>query len=132
MSLQLPSELLLGHAEIDGQHRQILELLADLQRAIAENRDAGEIGKAISTATLLVHAHFQLEEGMMVLAGYPGLEVHVREHEKVWERIEAMIDQFRQNQLQVDNPTGLLAAWLREHVQHFDSPMVHYVTMDKG
>ena len=69
--------------EVDEQHKVLVDLLNQLHHAIMERR-----GKAASRETLdqladYTRTHFLLEESLMRVLHYPGLEIHKQQHENL-------------------------------------------------
>lgn len=105
-------EYSVGVAEFDEDHRNLLNIINDLDAALAQD-DGMESVMAICDR-LVTHTvqHFEHEEARFT--GYPGAEAHRRMHEKLKERVAA----FRQ---QLGTPAAsssakLVTDWLAHHI----------------
>jgi hemerythrin-like metal-binding protein len=84
-----------GDAEMDRQHREILERAAAVAAAARTEAAAPEAMRALRSLAAYVHAHFDAEERSMVAYGYPGAEEHRRAHEALRAEFRALAEAFR-------------------------------------
>lgn len=107
--------------EVDEQHKVLVDLLNQLHRAIMEHR-----GKAASRVILdqladYTRTHFLLEESLMRVLHYPGLEIHKQQHEDLIKQIHEL-----QHKLDHENVTitfellHFLKMWLIQHINESD------------
>ncbi len=76
-------ELSVGIKEIDDQHRRLVDMLNTLGTAL-RGKHGRDVQKAVVDGLVdLAISHIAEEERYMKLHGYPGLEAHRAEHEKL-------------------------------------------------
>lgn len=72
---------------IDSEHAVQKQLLHDLKLAMAEGRETVELHDQLADYS---RAHFQIEELFMEEFAYPEVDVHVGDHEKLMNILEAI------------------------------------------
>lgn len=73
--------LALGIPLIDGQHKNLIERLDALLKALAADRPAHhEVRQCLAFVEKYTQEHFQTEERYMALHAFPGLAVHQELH----------------------------------------------------
>jgi hemerythrin-like metal-binding protein len=73
----------IGHAEIDDDHRRLIDDVNALRQAVVDDRPWGDlVGRAKEMADHCVR-HFRREEAILAREGYAGLELHVEEHRRL-------------------------------------------------
>jgi hemerythrin len=108
-------------AEIDAQHKKIIEAINRLHEAMLDNRAEGLQKSIIYEMYDYAFGHFATEEEYMRRFGYPEAEMHRREHEQFTRQAE----DFKRKMEQGERiPTivilKLLKEWLHNHVLHTD------------
>lgn len=81
-NLEWRDEFLVGDAEIDNQHRELLVNINKLAAMIA-SRDASGIDAILEFLAGYVHFHFEHEERIMRELAYPLMSDHVHEHQEL-------------------------------------------------
>ena len=121
-------ELEIGIAEIDLQHRH-LKYLLDRLRSSADKQYGYAANAILDELAIETRIHFAVEESLMRLLSYPGIEAHLAEHRKLTEQLE----KFRQRAQDFDVADGLssfIQTWLIDHVDNFDRKFVaHFLAM---
>lgn len=110
-----------GIAEIDGQHRRLLELGKELAEAKAAGKSPDELNRlrgGLVDQTLL---HFATEEKLFAEYGYPEAAAHAAEHK----RIALQLRQIHARMVGgADVPDEEVMKfqqeWVRDHIQGFD------------
>jgi len=115
-----------GFADVDREHRQLLDLLNALAHARHTGAGASELGAVCGRLNRYAREHFQHEEALM--AAWPidaaRRAVHQRAHRAFSERIEragALID--TDPQAVVDHLLSFLVNWLLHHISGVDARM---------
>lgn len=79
-----------GVAEIDEDHRCLVEMIQEIQKAFEDG--AMDRTPALAAGFLgQVKAHFTREEAFLKRAEFPGLEEHSREHRKLLTKTETLM-----------------------------------------
>ncbi len=114
--------------EIDNQHRQLVEMINQLHRAMREGKSAQVINDILNRLIDYTEFHFATEERLMEAYNYPGFIHHKAEHAKLTRQVQDFQRQYRQN------PTGLsvqllnfLKVWLADHILKTDKQYTKYL-----
>ncbi|MBI5086040.1 MAG: bacteriohemerythrin [Acidobacteria bacterium] len=78
-----------GVAEIDQQHRQLLDLINKLHDAMKAGGSPTALARVLEELIGYTRRHFTFEEFLMKQCGYPGLEPHRVQHRQLVEKIES-------------------------------------------
>lgn len=81
MKYELTEDLLTGNAQIDAQHRQLLETVNRLMDACAKGKGRDQIQSTVSFLSDYVVKHFQDEERLQLQSNYPGYAGHKQFHD---------------------------------------------------
>jgi hemerythrin-like metal-binding protein len=109
----------LGIEIIDRDHREISELLAEINFNVARDGDAGRRVRTLRDLARLTRSHFHLEEWMMDGADYPGLDVHRMRHAWMLEEIKRLARYWgKQKSVPTREAMGLL--W-QSHIEHVET-----------
>jgi len=125
MSILWDDDLATGNARIDDQHKMLVAIFNSLYGAIAEGRGHEEVGRALSSLTLYVVAHFALEESLM--DGYPGQAEHLEAHRGIRARVETLVEEFNGPGIQPGEVIDLLNEWVVTHVKSCDQELVRWL-----
>lgn len=117
-----------GVAQFDNEHHMIVELIDALFTAIRDKNGKDIVVKACKDVVAYTGYHFDNEEKAMQSAGYPELEKHVAEHD----RLKAEALKF-QEIINANFPEGtsdfyrFLRDWLITHIQDCDKKYGPYL-----
>jgi hemerythrin len=122
-----------GVAQIDNQHRYLVDTLRQANRRLLDENEGpllGEIAKDLLTYAIM---HFETEEDLMKRYGYaeafPELaKVHIAQHRDFSHQVVAVCDNLREGR-QVSRVDVLkyLNEWLRHHVLGIDQKLGTFV-----
>jgi len=107
--------------EIDEQHKVLVDLLNQLHHAIMERRGKTASREILDQLADYTKTHFLLEESLMRVLHYPGLEIHRHQHEDLVIQIHEL-----QRKLDEENATitfellHFLKMWLIQHINESD------------
>lgn len=119
--IEWTEELELGHAEIDAQHRRIVEILNCLHAAAAKHRAGAAENALLDELVRLVDEHFRTEEAMMRSARYAGYETHREAHEILRHSVVDLRDSLFREHASISLKTlNFLKRWLYDHMRHTD------------
>lgn len=110
--------LSLGHELIDHQHRNMLQCLGDLEKAVLERRPL-RLAYAISQFRMHALEHLETEEAVMRASGYPRLAEHLAEHDAFRGMLGALQRKSVHQALSCDMVEDF-AYWLIDHVVRSD------------
>lgn len=117
-----------GIEPIDQQHRQLVELINQLDDAqLGGDRQA--IGKVIEGLIEYTVSHFAFEEALMDDAGYQFVRPHKKVHEIFVRRAKELQDRFFAGEDVAGELQTMLGRWLLNHIRRDDAS---YVSAVKG
>ena len=108
----------LGIKVIDRDHREISDLLVEINFNAARDGDAGRRIRRLRDLVRLTRSHFLLEEGVMAVSKFPGLPLHRLRHQWMLEQIWQLANDWgKQKNALTREPIGLL--W-ESHIAHLE------------
>jgi len=109
-----------GLPEIDGQHRQIFDLVQHVHAGV----DRPGVREVLVELEQSTRHHFDCEERIMVECNYPALTRHAAEHATLLREVEGYRDNavFGARQL-----NQVLCNWLMSHTMMEDRPLARHV-----
>lgn len=116
-------EMSVGDEVIDEEHRVLVDLLNRLRAAAEDYGDAATVGGVLARLYQYSRAHFEHEERILEASGYPDLEEHRQEHEKLKVKLAKILDSDS------PSPSGSLLDDLVAFVESWFHD--HFLTMDK-
>lgn len=133
--LEWRDEFLVGHKDIDDQHRELLANINKLAAAIA-GRDTSGIDGMLGFIGDYVHFHFENEEGIMRDCAYPLMADHVREHQELvrqFVRLQAAIKGGLHDPLYLGFQIQLfLFDWFANHTTKTDRHLGRFIRATRG
>ena len=119
-----------GNAEIDAQHRELLERFKRFSDACRGGKGKQEIFALYAYLGTYVHEHFHAEETLMLAHGYPNLTSHRLEHQEFSTRLRHLqreIDQEHITLPLIIETSENLLRWVIQHIHKTDVRMAEYL-----
>ncbi|MDD5395062.1 MAG: bacteriohemerythrin [Thiothrix sp.] len=114
-------EYSVGIAEMDDDHRKLLNLINHLQTAIHYQTGEKFEQEALDELMTYTRYHFQREEALMQQYGYPDLEVHQKLHQEMVADAEAFVKDYRSKGYKaLAGVADYLKNWLVNHINGTD------------
>ena len=111
-----------GVEAIDGEHKELFEAVQALEAAMARSAQPEEMGQLLTRLSASTASHFAEEEAMMRGAKYPGLAIHLANHKRLMEKVEAFTARHGRNGAQVNqHALNFLRDWLLHHIENDDA-----------
>lgn len=115
--------LAVGHAQIDQTHREFVELLGELDEALAA--PAGPVAECLAAFAEHTQAHFAQEEAWMLELGYEADTCHFFQHKQVLQVVQAVQQRWLE---QADRAIVALLVkelgpWFEAHAANLDAPL---------
>jgi hemerythrin-like metal-binding protein len=132
--LEWSREMSVGIDKLDQQHKKLFaiynNLLVVLSNEVA-NRVFGLSDGVLQELAEYINVHFDFEEGLMVEAEYPEIEMHKAQHKIYVNKItEAQARLNRTSQLREwEDLCKFLSDWLVDHVMGVDRRYAPYVKL---
>ena len=108
---------LVGVAEFDAQHKNLVSLLNELHQSMSLGRGRTVIGDVLASLVGYTQSHFAAEERLMQKYNYPGLGMHKLEHDQLARKVLEFRRGFEAGNVTVSiEVMEFLKAWLRDHI----------------
>lgn len=131
MSLVWSDEFITGIAEIDHQHRRIVDFINKLQAAqFTQNPQL--VADVLSACVDYTVTHFAYEEQLQRDAGYEFLDVHRKVHTLFTQRITEYQRRLRAGDDIGDELHDMLGRWLINHIRLDDADYVGAVRIHQA
>ncbi len=112
---------LVGVQEIDDQHRQLVQMVNRINKAIVRKFDVALIETAFQELLDFTRLHFATEQRLMLQHGYTDTTAHLQEHSQLLNKLGDLATQSAQgNDLLI---LQTIKDWLIGHIQHADKPL---------
>ena len=113
---------------IDGQHKQLFDLLNQLHDAMMMGQGQDAMGKVLNSLVSYTGSHFSEEERLFKQYDYPETERHTKEHE---EFVKQVLD-FQKNFNSGNAPVTIkilsfLRDWIQNHINGNDKKYSGYL-----
>lgn len=123
MKIMWTSDLATGIDIIDAQHRELFDRVNRLLEACVSRRGAEEVLATLRFLENYVIEHFGMEEEVMRMSGYEGLEQHRGLHADFRSTISGLVSEVETNGTglnMVVQVNRLVVDWLNQHVRKAD------------
>lgn len=130
MGIQWRESLSIGVAAIDKQHRELLERFDRLLNACESGLGIEELGRLLTFLEEYVHTHFNDEEALQRLHGFPGYQAHLEQHRYFTEQLRALQAETRSAGIathHVIETNNLLLQWLINHISKVDAELGRFI-----
>ncbi len=124
--MQWKSEFETGIAEIDRQHRTIVQLVSDFETAVNARANWNSLHPMVHRAKEYAKFHFAVEESLMQIYDYPSMTAHRSEHRFVLERVADLEGGVLRKDTIVDL-VPLFRTWLLSHFMDSDRHFIEFV-----
>jgi len=121
-----------GIAEIDAQHIRLFEVVNELIESFRRGDLDGQVTGMVDYLVTFTREHFRNEEAWMERQGYPGLEVHRKEHQDFIIGISDLKQRIDGGEHPTIEVTILLADWLEYHINDQDQVFAEYTRQWKA
>lgn len=120
------SSHLVGIPAIDEQHKQLIRMVNQINRAVRDGRSENELQALLMALVDFAGTHFDTEHALMLEHDYPERTRHDREHQELLDQAKQLADRF-----EAGDELKLLQSikdWLIGHIQHADKPLGAYLS----
>lgn len=120
--------LSVGVKEIDDQHKGLINMINELNKAIQGGWGKEARKTVIDKLVEYTRVHFTTEESVMGISGYPDVEAHKKQHENLIAKVSDYIKKYEQD----PNTSSydllyFLKGWLTEHIIKSDKKLGDYL-----
>ncbi len=115
------NELSVNVAEIDGQHKQLIGMINNLNEAMKQGKGKDALEKTLTDLFSYAQKHFATEENYFTKFGYPQAAAHKAKHTAFVEKIYDFKEEYHSGKLMLTlDVMNFLKDWLRSHIQGED------------
>lgn len=117
-------EFNVGVAEVDYEHRELIELINGLHDVMILGADYVQVVELLGQIYGQIASHFALEEKMMRKTNYPAYEEHKEDHETLLDDLRDFMDEVEDDgsfdAVQLSND---LNRWFGDHFRTHDAKL---------
>lgn len=126
--IQWTDKLSVGNAQIDSEHKKLVDLVNRLHDAMKAGKAKEEIGGVLSELVNYTMVHFKNEEALMAKGGYPNLAAHQKEHQDLKLKVQDLLKKYNAGSVTLGIETAnFLRDWLQKHILETDKQYMDYV-----
>jgi len=115
------NDLSVNVAEIDGQHRQLINMINELNDAMKQGRGKEVLNKTLTDLFAYAQKHFATEEGYFTKFGYPQAMSHKAKHTAFIEKVYDFKEEYGAGKLTLTlDVMNFLKDWLKNHIKGED------------
>ncbi len=115
------SSFLIGVAEIDRQHKLLVDLVNELYYEVNQGAGHEMLSRFLNGLVEYTKTHFTYEEGLLAMHGYEELEAHQAKHKKLVARIMEFHGRVTaRDETVIEELLQFLKDWLANHIQGTD------------
>lgn len=119
--LRWDAKYLLGQAQVDDEHQRLFVLVNNFYDAFMLDHDRATVLGLLDRLVEHIQRHFVNEEGLMRASGFPGLDAHRVQHQKLLEQVREVDAKFRDRSVNPTHATVLvLRNCLGDHIMRHD------------
>jgi len=122
MLINWDSSMSVGVAILDEDHKRIMNMINKLYNAMLEGKGKKILEEIFHDLTVYVNIHFEAEEGMFELTGYPGAAEQHRQHKEMTQKAMEYKQKFQHepNAVMPLEMLNFLKDWWLDHVMNSD------------
>jgi len=115
-------EMTVGVKAMDDDHKRLIEILNEMQEAIAAGDDRKILGAALERLVEYTKGHLAREEKLLAQCDYPDSTEHHKEHDAMIAKALIAQANFRvgSSEMLTIEMMNFLSDWLTEHIQGSD------------
>lgn len=129
MSLfQWDNKFLVGHSDIDAQHKRLFQLADELHTAMAAGNAKAKLSETLNSLIAYTKIHFANEERLMIAHKYPDYQAHKLLHDKLTAQVVEFQKDFAAGRsvLTIDL-MQFLKNWLSQHIGKIDQKVAEFL-----
>lgn len=115
-----------GIHEIDRQHKELLRLFSRLFGSIGKSESWSDVHYQIVELRHFAEFHFEFEEALMRLFGYPQVDAHRMEHGAFFEKMDVMQRTSLLTEVK-DEMVNFLFDWFTKHILVIDVEYAKFI-----
>jgi hemerythrin len=125
------SELELGHAAMDADHKELVALVNLLADGVVNHRGRETYDQLLKDLLANVEAHFGREDALMALHHYPFADEHKSQHAKLIQSAREFSSQFDATAAPSVSLLYFFEQWLIRHILSTDRELADFLAAAK-
>ena len=119
--IEWSESLSLGIGKVDEQHKRLIQMMDELDRAIRNNESADAVEDVLTNLFNYAQAHFAVEEELFRIHKYPEMALHELEHQRFIAKAFAFKERLSSKRpgLALELLT-FLSSWVLNHIELTD------------
>lgn len=115
-------------AEVDEQHKKLIDIINELHAAMMQGKGKEVLGKVFDDLIAYTVYHFSTEEKYMDQYSYTSMSPHKLEHQKLTEQVIELQKRYREGKFHISIETlSFLRDWLTSHIKETDKKFGSYL-----
>ncbi len=106
--------------QFDNQHKKLVGMINNMHDAMSEGKGNKVVSEILQDLIRYTQHHFRSEEELMQKHGYPEMDKHLAEHQKLTSKVTDYLSRFNSGERISINFMQFLTDWLTEHIQRTD------------
>lgn len=113
---------------IDTQHKKLIEIINEFHEAMKSGKGKEQIQLSLSKLLDYTKTHFGFEEKMMQSKQYPDVNIHLKEHAIIINKISDYQEKIKNGEnVSSMEMMDFMKNWLFIHIQSFDKKLGKYL-----
>ncbi len=115
-------QLSVGVQPLDNDHKLLVSLINQLHDTVEDNQDRDTVGSVLNALVDYTEYHFEREEILMRVCGYPDLEKHKKAHDAMKAKVKGIKNDYAKSEnMDIGGDVlDFIKNWFTEHVQNQD------------
>lgn len=111
-------------AEIDNQHKKLIELVNEIHSAVESCADKEDLRNRLVNLTEFTRSHFDFEDALMKKHDYPDLIGHQKEHRLLIQHLEELVNAVSKGRkLTFYSDYDVSSDWALTHISEHDKSL---------
>ena len=128
MGIELDNSLLVGHAVIDQDHRDLVPLVNVFLASIKSGASKHNICDDIDEISVRFSAHFERENQIMIETSYPDIQSHLAEHRALLGDLRKFLHTIEESSGdQIVATTKAIEDWFLKHIANSDKRLGQFL-----
>lgn len=134
MNYVLTKDLETGNTLIDSEHRELFQMINNLQAACSQGKGRAQISPAAKFLVDYVKKHFGDEERLQKETNYPGIAMHQQFHNGYKKQLTELVDRLLETNADIASLAQLnqVIGVLISHIRIEDRKLAAHVKSVKG
>ncbi len=120
-------QLSVGVQPLDNDHKLLVSLINQLHDSVEDDQDRDTVGSVLNALVDYTEYHFEREEILMRVCGYPDLERHKKAHDAMKAKVKIIQNDYAKSETMDlgGDVLDFIKDWFSEHVQNQDKLYQH-------